>query len=47
MEFPLQEYGVGFHLLLQVIFLIENDVEQFDEIKRLVAFYRNSQRGVA
>ena len=31
----------------QALDRVENDVEQFDEIKRLVAFYRNSQRGVA
>ena len=31
----------------QALDRVENDVEQFDEIKRLVAVYRNSQRGVA
>ena len=31
----------------QALERVENDVEQFDEITRLVAFYRNSQRGVA
>ena len=31
----------------QALDRVENDVEQFDEVKRLVAFYRNSQRGVA
>ncbi len=31
----------------QALERVENDVEQFDEIKQLVAFYRNSQRGVA
>ena len=31
----------------QALERVENDVEQFDEIKTLVAFYRNSQRGVS
>ena len=31
----------------QALERIENDIEQTDEIKELVAFYRNSQRGVA
>lgn len=31
----------------QALDRVENDVEQFDEIKRLVAFYRNSTRGVS
>ena len=31
----------------QALDRVANDVEQFDEIKRLVAFYRNSQRGVS
>ena len=31
----------------QALERVENDVEQFDEIKELVAFYRQSQRGVA
>ena len=31
----------------QALERIENDVEQTDEIRQLVAFYRNSQRGVA
>ncbi len=31
----------------QALDRVENDIEPFDEIKRLVAFYRNSQRGVA
>ena len=31
----------------QALDRVENDVEQFDEIKRLVAFYRTSQRGVS
>jgi len=31
----------------QALERIENDVEQVDEIKYLVSFYRNSQRGVA
>lgn len=30
----------------QAIERVENDVEQFDEVKELVAFYRNSSRGV-
>ena len=30
----------------QALERVENDVEQFDEIKTLVAFYRNSTRGV-
>ena len=30
----------------QALERIENDVEQIDEIKELVSFYRNSQRGV-
>ncbi|MBR7180204.1 MAG: acyl-ACP--UDP-N-acetylglucosamine O-acyltransferase [Kiritimatiellae bacterium] len=30
----------------QALDRVENDIEQFDEIKRLVAFYRNSTRGV-
>ena len=30
----------------QALERVENDVEQFDEIKELVAFYRNSTRGV-
>lgn len=31
----------------QALDRVENDVEQFDEIKRLTAFYRNSTRGVS
>lgn len=31
----------------QALERVENDVEQFDEIKRLVAFYRSSSRGVS
>ena len=31
----------------QALDRVENDVEQFDEIKALVSFYRNSQRGVS
>ena len=31
----------------QALERIENDIEQTDEIKELVTFYRNSQRGVA
>ena len=31
----------------QALERVENDLEQYDEIKRLVAFYRNSTRGVA
>lgn len=31
----------------QALERVENDVEQTDEVKRLVAFYRNSKRGVA
>ena len=31
----------------QALERVENDIEQFDEVKRLVAFYRNSKRGVA
>lgn len=31
----------------QALDRVENDVEQFDEIKELAAFYRNSTRGVA
>ena len=31
----------------QALERVENDIEQFDEIKKLVAFYRNSQRGVS
>ena len=31
----------------QALDRVENDVEQFDEIKTLVAFYRTSQRGVS
>ena len=31
----------------QALERIENDIEQTDEIRELVAFYRNSQRGVA
>ena len=30
----------------QALERVENDVEQFDEVKALVAFYRNSTRGV-
>ena len=30
----------------QALERVENDVEQFDEVKDLVAFYRNSTRGV-
>jgi len=30
----------------QALDRVENDIEQFDEIKELVAFYRNSTRGV-
>ena len=31
----------------QALERVENDIEPCDEVKRLVAFYRNSQRGVA
>ena len=31
----------------QALERVENDVEPFDEIRELVAFYRNSSRGVA
>ena len=31
----------------QALERVENDVEPFDEVKELVAFYRNSQRGVS
>ena len=31
----------------QALDRVENDVEPFDEVKELVAFYRNSQRGVS
>lgn len=31
----------------QALERVENDVEQFDEIKELVSFYRHSQRGVS
>jgi UDP-N-acetylglucosamine acyltransferase len=31
----------------QALERVENEIEPFDEIKELVAFYRNSQRGVA
>ena len=31
----------------QALERVENDVEQFDEVRELVAFYRHSQRGVA
>lgn len=31
----------------QALERVENDIEQYDEIKELVAFYRNSKRGVA
>ena len=31
----------------QALDRVENDVEPFDEVKTLVAFYRNSQRGVS
>ncbi|MBR3223609.1 MAG: acyl-ACP--UDP-N-acetylglucosamine O-acyltransferase [Kiritimatiellae bacterium] len=31
----------------QALERVENDVEQFDEVRDLVAFYRNSHRGVA
>ncbi len=31
----------------QALDRVEHDIEQFDEIKQLVAFYRNSQRGVS
>ena len=31
----------------QALERVENDVEQLDEVKELVAFYRNSQRGVS
>jgi UDP-N-acetylglucosamine acyltransferase len=30
----------------QALERVENDVEQCDEVKELVAFYRNSTRGV-
>ena len=30
----------------QALERVENDVEQFDEVKELVSFYRNSKRGV-
>ena len=30
----------------QALERVENDVEQFEEIKELVSFYRNSTRGV-
>ena len=31
----------------QALDRVENDVEQVEEVKALVKFYRNSQRGVA
>jgi acyl-[acyl carrier protein]--UDP-N-acetylglucosamine O-acyltransferase len=31
----------------QALDRVEHDIEQFEEIKALVRFYRNSQRGVA
>ena len=31
----------------QALERVENDIEQFDEIKTLVSFYRNSTRGVS
>lgn len=31
----------------QALERVENDIEQFDEVRDLVAFYRNSHRGVA
>jgi UDP-N-acetylglucosamine acyltransferase len=31
----------------QALDRVEHDIEQLDEVKRLVQFYRNSQRGVA
>ena len=31
----------------QALERVENDVEQTEEVRRLVAFYRHSQRGVA
>ena len=31
----------------QALERVENDIEQYDEIKNLVAFYRNSTRGVS
>ena len=39
-------YRSGFNRT-QALERVENDVEPFDEVKRLVAFYRNSKRGVA
>ena len=30
----------------QALERVENEIEPFDEIRELVAFYRNSQRGV-
>ena len=39
-------YREGLHRS-QALERVENDVEPFDEIKELVAFYRNSQRGVS
>lgn len=39
-------YREGFNRT-QALERVENDVEPFDEIKTLVAFYRNSQRGVS
>ena len=31
----------------QALERVENDIEPFEEIKKLVAFFRNSQRGVS
>ena len=39
-------YRSGFNRS-QALERVENDVEQFEEVRRLVAFYRNSKRGVA
>ena len=39
-------YRSGFNRS-QALERVENDIEPFEEIKRLVAFYRNSKRGVA
>ena len=39
-------YREGFNRT-QALERVENDVEPFEEIKKLVAFYRNSQRGVS
>ena len=39
-------YRSGFNRS-QALERVENDIEPFEEVKRLVAFYRNSKRGVA